>query len=344
MKRPFTVTALVLLAAVCWLDVGSREVAGAQTVRPLPVRNDVAKQAGELLVLRNHRLRSGGHQRFYELSRDGLWPYFERIGARVVGQWKRISPPPSTSGEEDVYRLVRYAGFEHWQATRSGNYSLGGNGPAAEAGDRGIADRKGLELGSQGAYFMTGRTATVQPRFMPGLPEQFERISEGERPDTGAQDIPVRVGVAQPSAEIVELRHQRIRKGSFGRFVTLTESSIWPWEEKLGARPIGQWQLVYPAPVDGRPGGVVYLSNDSPDYDQVITITRFASARHREAMHTDRAVLEGGNGPDYHAWRAALNEQRALILETSVELLEGMLYESPPKFLPAISETYRRVK
>jgi hypothetical protein len=72
---------------------------------------------------------------------------------------------------------------------------------------------------------------------MPGLEEQYERVEIGQRPNAADSTIPVRVGVAQPGDEVVEIRYQRIQKGGYLRFVTLTEENIWPWEEKLGARP-----------------------------------------------------------------------------------------------------------
>lgn len=85
---------------------------------PLPVRNDVPKPGREILVLRNHQLRKGGYEAFYKFSRDAYWPYFERIGARIVGQWKIIEPAAAPNADREVYRLVRYASFEHWQMTR----------------------------------------------------------------------------------------------------------------------------------------------------------------------------------------------------------------------------------
>ena len=48
---------------------------------------------------------------------DTHWPYFERLGARVVGQWQAHAP--ASADCDDVYRLVRYASFEHWEATRA---------------------------------------------------------------------------------------------------------------------------------------------------------------------------------------------------------------------------------
>jgi hypothetical protein len=131
----------------------------------------------------------------------------------------------------------------------------------------------------------------------------------------------------------VELRYQRIAKGRFDELAAQTRDAIWPWEEKLGARPIGQWKVIYP----NAPNRTV----ESPAFDEVVTLTRYASDAHRRAMAPDRAVLLGGNGPDWRAWRAALDAQAPLILETSSELLRGEMYNSPPVYTPSLGERYR---
>jgi hypothetical protein len=51
----------------------------------------------------------------------------------------------------------------------------------------------------------------------------------------------------------------------------------------------------------------------------------------------------GGNGPDWSAWRSALEAQQNVTISTTVEIAEGFLYQSPPKFLPGLPERYRRV-
>src|SRR6476469_9156807 len=129
-----------------------------QTTAPRPVRNDVPQPGREILVLRNHELKPGGHEPFYQFSRDAYWPFFERLGARVVGQWKVVAGGAGApGGGDDVYRLVRYASFDHWRATRQGpDVGLGGNGPAWESGQQGLGERGGLQTGSKGAYFLEG--------------------------------------------------------------------------------------------------------------------------------------------------------------------------------------------
>jgi hypothetical protein len=314
---------------------------------PRPVRNDRPRAARELLVLRHHQLRRGGHEEFYRLSADNVWPYFERNGARIVGQWRIESGATSSANSDDVYRLVRYAGFDHWRATRStrssgasasgsagADVALGGNGPAHARSIGGYTSRGDLEIGSKGAYFLEGMSAPGGPYFMPGLDERYDLVQAGTRPAADAAHIPVRADVAQAGDEIVEVRYQRIRKGSYDRFVELTRTAVWPWEEKLGARPLGQWLVVHP-PAPSR-------TSASAGYDEIITLTRYAGRAHRDAMQPEVAVYMGGNGPDFAAWQDAIREQRELAISTGVELTRGRLYHSPPTFLPGLSETYRR--
>jgi hypothetical protein len=336
MKMKHAVTTIVIAVLL---------VIGAHGQTPRPVRNAAAQPARELLVLRHHQLRLNGHDEFYRLSAENVWPFFEHNGARIVGQWKLTeSQQTMTSGSDDVYRLVRYAGFDHWRATRSerssggaagaaADVALGGNGPAQARSIGGYASRGELEIGSKGAYFLEGVSAPGGPYFMPGLSEEYDLVRSGQRPPPGETHIPVRLDVMQPSDEIIEVRHQRIRKGSYDRFVEATRSSVWPWEEKLGARPIGQWKVVHYAAAS--------RTAAADDYDEIITMTRFASPAHRDAMAPDVAVFMGGNGRDHEAWVAARRLQQELTLSTSVEIARGHLYQSPPKYLPGIPEHYR---
>jgi hypothetical protein len=314
-------------------------------IGPTPIRHDVAKPGREILVLRNHRLQAGGHEQFYQASRDDVWPYFERMGARVVGQWKVIrSDAPAPQGQEDVYRLVRYASIEHWEATRFQRTTVG-DGPAFEKEQKGRKERAAIEVASRGAFFLQGETAPGGPYFLPPLREKYELVQMGSRPLPQEAHIPVRVDVAQPGVELVAVRRDHIRKGTFERFVALTKASIWPWEEKVGARPLGQWQVVFP----NMPGvkeasrGTSLISAESPDHDEVITMTRYASKAHYEALVPDASVYAGGNGPDWKAYMSALQEQQALTLRTNVELAQGLLYHSPPAYLPGLPERYRCV-
>jgi hypothetical protein len=301
----------------------------------IAVRNDVARPRNEVLVLRNHELRPGGHEPFFQISRDRLWPFGMRVGVRVVGQWKVVDPEGRAAPNyDDVYRLARYANFDHWLDTRDDTQtSTGGNGPAADERINGIADRVGaFQTGSKGAYFLQGRMAPGGPYYMPGLKEQYELVP-GERPAATDDVIAVRHDVSQPGQELVEFRYERIRKGTFERFVQQAEDAIWPWEEKLGARPIGQWKVIYPKAPS--------RTSESPDFDEVITLTRYASYAHWKATRPDQAVFLGGNGVDWRTWRAALGVQRGLTIQARTEFMEGFMFYSPPTYLPSLPERYR---
>src|SRR6185369_7407898 len=275
---------------------------------PTPVRHDVVKPGREILVLRNHRLQAGGHEQFYQASRDDVWAYFERMGARVVGQWKVIrTDNVPAAGQDDVYRLVRYASIEHWESTRTQRTTVG-DGPAFEKDQKGRKERASIEVGSRGAFFLQGETTPGGPYFLPPLGEKYQLVQAGQRPPQTERYIPVRVDVAQLGVEIVAVCYQRIKKGTFDQFVELTKAQIWPWEEKLGARPIGQWKVIFPttAGTTERSRGASLMSSESPDFDEVITMTRYASKAHYEAMTSETAVYLGGNGPDWQDRSAAL--------------------------------------
>jgi hypothetical protein len=330
MKHPLLAALLFVAAA------GATVHPGQQPSAPVAVRNERPRAGREVLVLRHQELKKGAHDAYYRASRAGVWPWFEQIGARVVGQWlvvDRDGRPVQAAPVDDAYRLVRYASVEHWRATRDpANVRIGGNGPDLEQSLASGRDRGDVQTGSKGAYFLQGENAPERPLYMPALDETYERVA-GEAPAASDPIIAVRHEAARAGQEIVELRYQRIAKGAFDQFVAGTRESIWPWEEKLGARPVGQWQVIYPA-APGR-------TQESADYDEVVTLTRYASREHWQALRPDRAVLQGGNGPDATAWRAALDAQTRLTRETSVELMQGEMYSSPPIFTPALPEKYR---
>ncbi len=309
---------------------------GAQTPpAPIAVRNERPRAGQEVLVLRHQELKKGAHEDYYRSSLAGVWPWYEQIGTRIVGQWLVVERDGRTveTPVEDAYRLARYASFEHWRATRdNANAQLGGNGPSREASLQSGRDRAGVQTGSKGAYFLQGENAPTRPLYMPGVAERYERI-DATAPAPTDEVIVVRTEAARPGREVVELRYQRISKGAFQRFVADTRDNIWPWEEKLGARPIGQWLVMHPDAPN--------RTTESADYDEVVTLTRYASREHRLAMSPERAVLLGGNGPDWRAWRAAVDAQARLIRQTTVELMEGTMYFSPPIYTPPLAERYR---
>lgn len=308
---------------------------------PRPVRNDVPRPAApEFLVLRHQKLQPRTHELFYQLSRDGVWPYFEKIGARIVGQWQVIRP--EGGGREDFdegYRLARYRSFEHWAATRRA-VELGGNGPDYDAMRAALEARSELRLGSDGPIYLEGEMAPGGPYFLPGLPESYAPVAAG-RPADEEPPRPVRHGRARRGEEIVTLRRFAIRKGKFEEFYRLSRDGVWPYFEKMGARVIGQWKRVYPAASDLEPGSGSATAGESPDFDEAFMMVRYASYEHWLATRPEVMAELGGDGPDYYACRNALALRGVLTLETSVRFLRGHVFHSPPLYLPALDERYR---
>ena len=143
---------------------------------PRPVRNDLPREGTELLVLRHQKFHKGGHDAYLRLSREGVWPWFEKIGSRIVGQWMVIHPDGSSADPsfDHGYRLARYASYEHWKATRQGHLLLGGNGQDYRRNREALSARNHYVAGSSGAYFLEGMTATTQVYYMPALDETYE--------------------------------------------------------------------------------------------------------------------------------------------------------------------------
>jgi hypothetical protein len=171
--------------------------------------------------------------------------------------------------------------------------------------------------------------APAGPYYMPGLDEQYEQVKEGV-------DVrPVRNDIAQPGQEIVTLRHWKIQKGGFERFFEASRDGVWPYFEKIGARVIGQWKVIYPPPP-------ACERIESPDYDEVLMMARYAGYAHWQA--TRQPVDLGGDGPDYDKLQEARAVRQSLMLDSSVRFMQGYMYHSPPVFMPGLDEKYRLMK
>lgn len=331
----------LLLAMIAACTVGPAAQTGGRgqepAATPQPTRNGVAQSLGpsdEVLMLRHQRLQKGAHELYYRASLFGVWPWFERLGARMSGQWQVVYPEGGGSSDFDEgYRLARYASFEHWRHTRGAlSAALGGNGPNRERSNQALRTRGEYGLGSDGGYFLQGVTATTRPVFLPAVDEAYTRI-DGSSADPGDDVIAVRNDVERRGIETLVLRYTRIRKGVFDDIARATVAQVWPFEEKLGVRPIGQWQVVYPdAP---------RRTEESPDYDEMITLSRYASYEHYQATRPGQAVLAGGNGPDWQAWRGAREAEAERTIETTIEFLQGFTHTSPPSYQPGLPERYR---
>lgn len=156
---------------------------------PRPVRNDIARAGEEFLVLRHQKLEKGAHERFFELSREGVWPYFEKNGTRIVGQWRRVYPTPDaldrggtavgateSADLDEVYMMARYASYEHWQAPRPAVMArLGGNGPDYQACVEALERRRDLTLETS-VRFLRGHFYGSPPVYLPPLDETYRRV------------------------------------------------------------------------------------------------------------------------------------------------------------------------
>jgi hypothetical protein len=313
------------------------------SAQAVAVRNDAPRVGQqEVLMLRHAFLEKGGYQTWYEASREGVWPWFEKIGARIVGDWQVVHPDGGSEYPhlDEAWRLARYASYEHWQATRpsrsaaagqtGGSDLLGGNGPDQRKSNASIARRRTVARGSKGGIFLQGYMAETRPIYMPGSGEAFRQVTGGGSTDSNA--IAVRHDVARPNEDFLALMYWKIRKGSFEEFHALTRDGIYPFMEKIGVRPVGQWQVLY------LPDGVPV---ESPEYDEVYLLARYASYAHYLA--TQRPGQLGGNGGDFEAFQAALRRRQPLTLEFSTQFLQGPLYASPPLYMPALNESYRRI-
>ena len=52
---------------------------------------------------------------FIRLSEDGVWPYFEAVGCRIVGLWRAPAKPRDLV---PVLLITRYDSVSHWERTR----------------------------------------------------------------------------------------------------------------------------------------------------------------------------------------------------------------------------------
>ena len=139
-----------------------------------PVRN-LSPQAGqEITTIRYWKIKKGSFPQFLKASQEGIWPYFEKIGARIVGMWQVIPSPDGKEASPDydeVYLTTRYASLEHWAATRDAA-AMGGDGPDYAALQAGLKVRQSLTIETK-VTFLKGATGPLGPVYMPGTGEKF---------------------------------------------------------------------------------------------------------------------------------------------------------------------------
>lgn len=139
-----------------------------------PVRNLSPQPGQEITTIRYWKIKKGTFPQFLKASQEGVWPYFEKIGARIVGMWQVIPPPGGKEASPDydeVYLTTRYASVEHWAATRDAA-SLGGDGPDYAALQAALAVRQALTIETK-VTFLQGVVGPLAPVYMPGTGEKF---------------------------------------------------------------------------------------------------------------------------------------------------------------------------
>lgn len=142
-----------------------------------PVRNLTAQAGEEIVTIRYWKIRKGSFPQFLKASEEGIWPFFEKIGARIVGMWQVIPPPDGVEASADydeVYLTTRYASLAHWAATRDAA-AMGGDGPDYAALQAALAVRQSLTLETKVTY-LSGVTGPLGPVFMPGTGEKFAPV------------------------------------------------------------------------------------------------------------------------------------------------------------------------
>ena len=139
-----------------------------------PVRNLTPQLGQEITTIRYWKIRKGGFPEFLKASQEGVWPYFEKIGARIVGMWLVVPPPggkEASPGYDEVYLTTRYASVDHWAATRDAA-AMGGDGPDYAALQAGLAVRQSLTIETK-VTFLQGVSGPLPPVFLPGTGEKF---------------------------------------------------------------------------------------------------------------------------------------------------------------------------
>ncbi|HEV7689448.1 MAG TPA: NIPSNAP family protein [Hyphomonadaceae bacterium] len=139
-----------------------------------PVRNLAAQPGEEIVTIRYWKIKKGTYPQFLAASQKGIWPFFEKIGARIVGMWEVIPAPDGKEASPDydeVYLTTRYASLAHWSATRDAA-AMGGDGPDYAELQKALAVRQSLTIETK-VTFLKGATGPLGPVFMPGTGEKF---------------------------------------------------------------------------------------------------------------------------------------------------------------------------
>lgn len=67
-----------------------------------------------IVVQRSFTIERGAFQEFERLSREGIWPYMEARGCKILGLFTIVHGGPS----DEVILLTAYDSLAHWESTR----------------------------------------------------------------------------------------------------------------------------------------------------------------------------------------------------------------------------------
>lgn len=182
--RRFALIASVLVLAAC---THTPATAQPPSNSPIPMNTDAADTRGpvrnlapvagqEITTIRYWKIKKGSFPQFLKVSQEGVWPYFEKIGSRVVGMWQVIPAPGGAEASPDydeVYLTTRYASLDHWAATRDAA-AMGGDGPDYAALQAALEVRRSLTIETK-VTFLQGIVGPLPPVFMPGSGETFTK-------------------------------------------------------------------------------------------------------------------------------------------------------------------------
>ena len=183
---PKSITRITMLLVLCFASVayaqdttnfvgGLDEDVDAVQADAIPVRNDVAQPADPIVTKRYFKIKKGSFPEFLKVSQEGVWPFFEKIGSRVIGMWQVVHPEEAGSESspdyDEAFLMTEYASVEHWKASRK-MAEMGGNGPDWAKALEALEIRRGLTLETS-LQFLQGSTWNNPPYYMPGLEEKY---------------------------------------------------------------------------------------------------------------------------------------------------------------------------
>ncbi|MCK6563533.1 MAG: NIPSNAP family protein [Dehalococcoidia bacterium] len=67
-----------------------------------------------IVVQRSFAIERGTFPEFERLSREGIWPYMEARGCKILGLFQNLHGGPS----DEVVLLTAYDSLAHWESTR----------------------------------------------------------------------------------------------------------------------------------------------------------------------------------------------------------------------------------